>query len=78
MTPKLLARIFSVGYESKCWLNGNKAAKKTVKVDDNFCFLKSMAGAKGLEPSASCVTGKRYNQLNYAPEPRDKIVSNIW
>ncbi len=26
-----------------------------------------MAGAKGLEPSAFCVTGRRYNQLNYAP-----------
>lgn len=28
-----------------------------------------MAGAKGLEPSAFCVTGRRYNQLNYAPIP---------
>ena len=26
-----------------------------------------MAGVKGLEPSAFCVTGRRYNQLNYAP-----------
>ncbi len=26
-----------------------------------------MAGATGLEPAASSVTGKRYNQLNYAP-----------
>jgi hypothetical protein len=26
-----------------------------------------MAGAKGLEPAASCVTGRRSNQLNYAP-----------
>ena len=26
-----------------------------------------MAGAKGLEPSASGVTSRRYNQLNYAP-----------
>ena len=26
-----------------------------------------MAGATGLEPAASCVTGRRYNQLNYAP-----------
>ena len=26
-----------------------------------------MAGVKGLEPSTSCVTGKRSNQLNYTP-----------
>ncbi len=26
-----------------------------------------MAGVKGLEPSAFCVTGRRYNQLNYTP-----------
>ena len=25
-----------------------------------------MAGAKGLEPAASCVTGRRSNQLNYS------------
>ena len=28
---------------------------------------KEMAGATGLEPAASGVTGRRYNQLNYAP-----------
>jgi hypothetical protein len=26
-----------------------------------------MAGPKGLEPSPSGVTGRRYNQLNYDP-----------
>ena len=26
-----------------------------------------MAGVKGLEPSASCVTGRRSNQLSYTP-----------
>ena len=26
-----------------------------------------MAGATGLEPAASCVTGRRSNQLNYDP-----------
>ena len=29
-----------------------------------FVFL---AGATGLEPAASCLTGRRSNQLNYAP-----------
>ena len=31
---------------------------------------KWMAGATGLEPAASGVTGRRYNQLNYAPIPK--------
>ncbi len=29
-----------------------------------------MAGATGLEPAASGVTGRRYNQLNYTPARR--------
>src|SRR5581483_4172052 len=29
-----------------------------------------LAGATGLEPAASCVTGRRSNQLNYAPALR--------
>jgi hypothetical protein len=29
--------------------------------------LNLLAGWKGLEPSASGVTGRRYNQLNYHP-----------
>jgi hypothetical protein len=29
-----------------------------------------MAGATGLEPAASGVTGRRSNQLSYAPEGR--------
>ena len=29
--------------------------------------LKTMAGATGLEPAASGVTGRRSNQLSYAP-----------
>ena len=29
-----------------------------------------MAGRTGLEPVTSCVTGRRYNQLNYRPRPR--------
>jgi hypothetical protein len=29
--------------------------------------VEGLAGATGLEPAASCVTGRRSNQLNYAP-----------
>ncbi len=29
--------------------------------------IEDVAGATGLEPAASCVTGRRSNQLNYAP-----------
>lgn len=28
---------------------------------------KKVAGETGLEPAAFCVTGRRYNQLNYSP-----------
>ena len=31
-------------------------------------YLNYLAGWKGLEPSASGVTGRRYNQLNYHPD----------
>ena len=30
--------------------------------------LQVLAGSTGLEPAASGVTGRRYNQLNYDPE----------
>lgn len=30
-------------------------------------FDKKVAGETGLEPAAFCVTGRRYNQLNYSP-----------
>jgi hypothetical protein len=33
-----------------------------------------MAGVTGLEPAASCVTGKRSNQLSYTPK---EIISLI-
>ena len=34
--------------------------------------MRSMAGATGLEPAASGVTGRRSNQLSYAPSPADQ------
>jgi hypothetical protein len=33
-----------------------------------------MAGATGLEPTASCVTGRRSNQLPYAPAYYDRLI----
>ena len=35
-----------------------------------------LAGATGLEPAASCVTGRRSNQLNYAPAFRKNFCSS--
>ncbi len=36
-----------------------------------------MAGATGLEPAASAVTGQRSNQLSYAPQPKERDVASI-
>ena len=33
----------------------------------SLIFIGEMAGATGLEPAASAVTGQRSNQLSYAP-----------
>jgi hypothetical protein len=33
-----------------------------------------LAGATGLEPATSCVTGRRSNQLNYAPASYDRLI----
>ena len=35
--------------------------------DYTWLRTKELAGATGLDPAASCVTGRRSNQLNYAP-----------
>jgi hypothetical protein len=38
--------------------------------------LKKRTGETGLEPAASAVTGRRYNQLNYSPRSeQNKIIS---
>ena len=37
--------------------------------------MQKMAGATGLEPAASAVTGQRSNQLSYAPNQRKAILS---
>ncbi len=36
-----------------------------------------LAGRTGLEPAASGVTGRRYNQLNYRPEAVATLPSTI-
>ena len=33
-----------------------------------LCYIPVMVGTNGLEPSTSCMSSKRSNQLSYAPE----------
>jgi len=37
-----------------------------------------MAGVTGLEPAASCVTGKRSNQLSYTPKKNGTYLMDIF
>lgn len=46
---------------------GREAAFDPSAKDCPNRFCEKVAGATGLEPAASCVTGKRSNQLSYAP-----------
>jgi hypothetical protein len=42
-----------------------------LRQDNLFNYSGSMAGATGLEPATSGVTGRRSNQLSYAPAALD-------
>ena len=42
-----------------------RMAVERMRSSDNIGDLAKLAGATGLEPATSCVTGRRSNQLNY-------------
>ena len=50
-----------------------------VKVFGLFEIAKDwkMAGVTGLEPAASCVTGRRSNQLSYTPAKRSFLIRHV-
>ena len=59
--------IKSVSCEATCAAREKAIAERTKRPNkDNRCVI--MAGATGLEPAASGVTGRRSNQLSYAPK----------
>lgn len=41
--------------------------QKTQQLLEIYLNMNGMAGVTGFEPAASCVTGKRSNQLSYTP-----------
>src|SRR5215472_15536264 len=43
------------------------AACRSGRISHEVSSWLKLAGATGLEPATSCVTGRRSNQLNYAP-----------
>ncbi len=52
----------------KVFLGISGKTKNPTATSSGRVLYHKMAGATGLEPAASGVTGRRYNQLNYAPE----------
>ena len=57
----VMVRGFPTFYEAVKFVNKKRG------LDFHLTPLPYLAGSKGLEPSASGVTGRRYNRLNYDP-----------
>ncbi len=57
------------------WMVGNaEVMLPLTRFDRRYrCSIEELAGATGLEPAASCVTGRRSNQLNYAPALKNQF-----
>ncbi len=58
--------VLKVGRCNNFQMNSDRSGRGTVQRPVSE-FRIELAGATGLEPAASCVTGRRSNQLNYAP-----------
>src|SRR5437667_6058836 len=70
---KAIVSVLSANSKYPCWgYAGRSASRLTRRIVCEVRF-KELAGAR-LEPAASCVTGRRSNQLNYAPA-WDKVLT---
>jgi hypothetical protein len=70
-----VCRLFHRSFGPRGWATKRLAASKRTTTPAHLQALQE-TGATGLEPATSGVTGRRSNQLNYAPEGRSVYLAS--